>query len=242
MKSLKPLLLVVVLMLSALLVACSPASAAEGDVVTLIIGPEKVECVGLINPAECFQVKYSTDEEEWGWFHTEIEGFTYEPGFVYELRVRTEKIENPPTDSSNIRWILVEEVSKTPSTEPLRPDNADLINIPWVLTAFGDGTELVAGTDVTLTLTADGVATGNASINNYNGSYTIDGETITFSPFASTKMGGDPALMSQESAFLELMARAVTFKKVGPSTVFGSTLTLFDSDGTVLLVFEGPRG
>ncbi|WP_312076161.1 DUF4377 domain-containing protein [Chryseobacterium sp.] len=41
-----------------------------------------------------------------------MEGFIYEPGFEYELKVRTEKLENVPADASSLKYVLVKEVGK----------------------------------------------------------------------------------------------------------------------------------
>jgi heat shock protein HslJ len=235
-----PSLSLLALMIGLFLVACYPAPAS-GNIETLIVAPEQVECIGFISPQECLQVKNSSDEE-WRWFYDDIQGFTYQSGYIYELRVRSEKIENPPTDGSGIRWILVEEVSKTavatlsPQEPPIR-----LISRPWVLVGFGDGTALIEGTEVTLNLRAEGIVEGNASLNHYNGTFITDGATLTFSQFTNTDMGGDPALMNQESAYLALLERTATYKVLGPTTLAGASLTLFDEAGTVLLVFQGPR-
>lgn len=240
MTSLNPLFPILVVLVSTLFIACSPVTASE-NIETLIIGPEKVECLGFISPQECLQVK-NTPEAEWRWFYDSIEGFTYEQGYIYEIRVRSEKIENPPTDSSGIRWILVEEVSKTavPVVPPQEPP-ITLTSRAWVLSGFRDGTELIEGTVVTLNLSADGTVEGNASINQYNGTFITDGTTLTFSQFAGTKMGGDLALMNQESAYLTLIAQTTTYKVIGPTTIAGASLTLYDSAGNALLFFRGPR-
>ncbi len=232
MTSHKPFLLVLVLLISTLIAACSPATAATPEetgenIVTIFVGPEKAECVGVA-PMECLQIKYSQNEE-WQFFYSDIEGFTYEPGFLYELKVRQEEIANPPADGSSIRWLLVEEVSKTKvETTP----SISLNDTNWTLTGFSDGTTVVTGSGVTLTFGVDGSATGNASINRYTGTYTVAENTLTFSPLASTKMGGDPDLMDQETAYLNALAQTDTF------TVDGSTLNLYDGAGGLLLTFQ----
>lgn len=228
----KPFLLVVIVLMGILMTACALGTAAtpnetNDNIVTMFVGPEKADCVGVA-PMECLQVKYS-ENEAWQFFYSNIEGFTYEPGYLYELRVRQEAIANPPADGSSIRWVLVEEVNKTPVTDT---SSSSLNDTHWTLVEFGDGTVPNTGTDVTLSLSADGSATGNGSINRYNGSYTIEGNSLTFSPFVSTKMGGDPALMAQESAYLGVLARTVTFQ------VDDAMLSVFDGDGTLLLTFQ----
>ena len=48
----------------------------------------------------------------WNLFYDQIKGFQYEAGFVYTLKVRVEKLENPPADGSASKYILIETVSK----------------------------------------------------------------------------------------------------------------------------------
>lgn len=86
---------------------------AASKEITLYIGPELVPCEGE-GPMECYQVKESPDAE-WGLFYDQIEGFNWEPGFVYELRVRVSPVDNPPAGGSSLRYELVEEVSKQPA-------------------------------------------------------------------------------------------------------------------------------
>ncbi len=85
---------------------------AAPEEVRMFIGPEKVPCVGAA-PQECLQVKYAP-EDDWQLFYDQIEGFVWEPGFIYELRVNVYQVENPPADASSLRYELVEEISKTP--------------------------------------------------------------------------------------------------------------------------------
>jgi hypothetical protein len=50
--------------------------------------------------------------QSWDLFYDDIEGFQYEPGFIYTLRVKIEKIPDPPQDGSDRRYILVKILSK----------------------------------------------------------------------------------------------------------------------------------
>lgn len=86
------------------------AAASAGVEKTLFIASERKPCTGVA-PMECLQVRESPDLP-WQYFYSEIEGFTFEPGFDYELRVREEKVANPPADGSSLRWTLVKVVSK----------------------------------------------------------------------------------------------------------------------------------
>jgi hypothetical protein len=49
---------------------------------------------------------------DWSLFYDGIEGFQYEEGFVYTLKVRVEKVENPPADGSSRKYTLIEVISK----------------------------------------------------------------------------------------------------------------------------------
>ncbi len=89
----------------------APANASSGNEKTFIVGPQTADCTGVA-PMKCLQVK-EKPSENWTNFYSNIEGFTYEPGYEYVLQVKTEKIENPPADGSSIKYTLVKQVSKT---------------------------------------------------------------------------------------------------------------------------------
>lgn len=65
--------------------------------------------------------------EEWSFFYDEIEGFDYELGYVYDLKVRKVEIENPPMDGSSIKYILVNVRSK----EKVAEDESFEIKLKW---------------------------------------------------------------------------------------------------------------
>ncbi|MEN4761123.1 MULTISPECIES: DUF4377 domain-containing protein [unclassified Chryseobacterium] len=89
----------------------SDATSSNGNEKTFIVGPQTADCTGVA-PMKCLQVK-ETPNGEWTNFYTNIDGFTYEPGYEYVLKVKTEKIANPPADGSSIKYTLVKQVSKT---------------------------------------------------------------------------------------------------------------------------------
>ena len=87
------------------------AGTSSADEKTFIVGPQTADCTGVA-PMKCLQVKEKASEN-WTNFYTNIDGFTYEPGYEYVLKVKTEKIANPPADGSSIKYTLVKQVSKT---------------------------------------------------------------------------------------------------------------------------------
>lgn len=104
------------------------------------------------------------------------------------------------------------------------PAETPLTGTTWVLESFGDPEAPqtpAPGTNVTANFAADnadgssGTLAGNATCNNYNTSFTVNGDALTIGPVATTRMlcplGGD-----QESVYLAALQTAQTFEIVGP--------------------------
>ncbi|MCP9200092.1 DUF4377 domain-containing protein [Gramella sp. GC03-9] len=80
--------------------------------------------------------------EDWSYFYDPIEGFEYEPGYIYSLRVRKVKVADPPQDASGFLYILVNQRSKekVPDTEVFD------VKIKW------DGTSFITNRENTMYL------------------------------------------------------------------------------------------
>ncbi len=79
--------------------------------IELYVDSKRVDCVGVA-PQKCLRTR--TDPNgEWQFFYNNIEGFDYQEGFIYKLKVNTFDVENPPADASSIRYELNEVISKT---------------------------------------------------------------------------------------------------------------------------------
>jgi hypothetical protein len=85
-----------------------PAAATRGD--TLFVREKRADCMGE-GPMKCLQVR-ATETAEWTLLYQGIEGFTYEEGNAYELRVARKPNPKAPADGSSLRYQLVEVVSK----------------------------------------------------------------------------------------------------------------------------------
>ncbi len=74
-----------------------------------------VECVGEMEGI-CLLVqegdKIGSEDWEYFYYHDSIIGFDYEPGFIYNLKVKRKEIANPPQDGSSYEYELVRIVSK----------------------------------------------------------------------------------------------------------------------------------
>lgn len=104
----------------------------------------------------------------------------------------------------------------------------------WKLVDVG-GRPAVAGEDVTLQF-AGGEFTGFASCNNYRGTFTSSGTTLTLGPAAATRRACiEDARNAQETAYLGALAKVASY------TVDGDRLTLRDSSGAALATFARVR-
>lgn len=79
---------------------------------TLYIDAEPADCVGVA-PMKCMKVKESP-EADWEFFYQNIDGFTYEPGYLYRVSVKTTNVPNPPADAPGIRYQLISVLNKEP--------------------------------------------------------------------------------------------------------------------------------
>lgn len=206
----------------------TPVPTAGGEVVTLFVGPNRVPCMGVA-PQACYQVKQSPDAE-WTLFYDEIQGFEYEPGFEYELKVLKETKTSVPADASRFTWTLSEVVSKT----PVAP-TATFEGTTWQLLAYADssGQLSMALPNVETTAVFDGGRVGgNAGCNNYNGSYTVDGQALTIQLGPTTMMACPEPTMAQEQAFFTNLAAAASYVLVGDQ------LHILNANGDVILAFQ----
>jgi len=87
-----------------------PANEKGGQTEVLLVNSALVDCVG-VGPMKCMQVRRSA-QQPWELFYTGIEGFTFEPGYQYRLKVRVTPVENVPADASSLRYTLIEQLEK----------------------------------------------------------------------------------------------------------------------------------
>jgi heat shock protein HslJ len=79
-------------------------------VVEVIIANHRVNCTGLA-PQMCYLIKLK-EEDEWRNYYNELEGFEYEEGYEYRLKVKMESLGNSYKDVSDYKYYLVEVISK----------------------------------------------------------------------------------------------------------------------------------
>lgn len=93
--------------------ACTDLFGPREWVVTMDVAPERVPCQGFI-PQDCLRVRERPDTA-WTFFYDSIEGFAFEAGFNYTIRVRVREIRNPPADGSSRAYRLLAVLTKEPA-------------------------------------------------------------------------------------------------------------------------------
>ncbi|WP_297097583.1 META domain-containing protein [uncultured Draconibacterium sp.] len=190
----------------------------------------RVDCVG-VGPMKCLLVQKAETPEAGKWtnFYSKIEGFEYEPGFIYKLKVKEEQLENVPADASSIKYILVEVLEKKEDTklaldgswEALKI-NGSVIKLPRMR-----GAGLLPNLQINI---RDMQINGIDNCNNFTGQITeIDESTIELGAIAGTqKMCPD---MSISKAFNEALLAVKKYELRENNLVFT------DEAGTELLEF-----
>lgn len=168
----------------------------------------------------CLLVRESANDE-WANFSNNIEGFDYEVGYEYQLKV---KIEQDKTDS-NLEYTLLEIVSKTKTAQKSTPN---LHNTNWIVTQ-------IAGfenkTDKFPNFTIDnGQINGNSGCNSFGGSIALsNAKQFEVGMLRMTKMYCE-AYMPLEKAFTAALSKAKTFE------LSGNAIQVLDENAN--LVFE----
>ncbi|MFQ5992655.1 MAG: DUF4377 domain-containing protein [Nitrospiraceae bacterium] len=225
---------ILLILLSLIFAGCTSTSTVEKLPVekTVFVGPHRVDCTG-VGPQKCFLIKDSPGAE-WTYLYDEIEGFDYEEGYTYELRVREHYLENPPADASSIKLILVENVSKTPTTSHPETSGGEVLLRQWVLHSFdviGSESSVRPHTEITLTFT-DRRIHGSGGCNRYFGGYQGgEGNTLSIQGVGSTKMFCPGRVMDQERRYFEALLNTSTF------WVDQNQLQLFYDNGRRVLNF-----
>ena len=101
----------------------------------------------------------------------------------------------------------------------------------WILTGIGSNSTVENPTGIISMEIAGTNVSGNAGVNSYHGTITIEDGKVTFGPMATTKMAGPENMMAQETEFLAALQNATAY------TIANGVLTFTDASGNVLLTF-----
>lgn len=104
------------------LAACASTSQNQ---VLLKVASAQVDCIGVA-PQKCLLVQEVEDVQtvvnpDWAFFYSNIEGFDYEPGYEYILRIDKAHRDQVAADQSSIIYRLVDVVDKKATTSSNMP-------------------------------------------------------------------------------------------------------------------------
>ena len=104
---------IVIFVVLALLMACG-----EEHTEVLTLGPYTKRCQGFVEQ-DCF-MEYNEEAGRWHFFYDGIEGFDFEPGYIYILEVRLEDRGTEIQDVGRYSYHLIKIVDKVKA-----PDDFD---------------------------------------------------------------------------------------------------------------------
>lgn len=194
------------------------------------INSARKDCVG-VGPMSCLQIQKGEDFDASNWqlFYDLIEGFEYEPGYIYQIKVNvTKKAEPIPADASSLKYELVKIVSKEMDTR-LR-----LTNI-WKVIQVGEIENPLSQKSseaLVFEFNASEMSySGDLGCNSVRGSIkNLDESNLEFGLGASTKMAC--MNMSVENGILQAITNTKAYQ------IAENQLTLFDESGAVLMLFQ----
>lgn len=197
---------------------------------TILVNYKLVDCQG-VGEMKCMEIKNADNTnslEGWTLFYSSIKGFTYEPGYLYTLKIKKTELDPKmvPADGSTLEYSLIEMIDKT---EIL----ASAIEGEWKVSSItGVEQKLVAKAAATLLLT-DGRMGGNDGCNFLTSSYKEKGQSIRFTTIGQTKR----ACMDRD---LSLVANAYT-KNLSETSSYkleDNVLTFYKGKGEILITFS----
>lgn len=202
---------------------------------TWTIGPEKVPCTGVA-PQMCMQVKDS-ESQNYTLFSGTIEGFCYEPGFEYVIKVLGTPTAGQPADAIPLQWTLLEIISKTGNKTA-----SELEGGLWSLDSYlnREGRTVCAILEPRpresrpIVIFKDGRVNGKACMDGYFSRYKVDGNNLTIFPNIQTTLMPcpDEDMMAQMYNYLDNLLRAASFN------VSGNLLRIRDVNGTTIITFS----
>lgn len=187
----------------------------------LYVAPRKAECTESADEY-CYLVRTST-EGNWVMLNNAIDGFDYEPGFSYKIKVKKQHIKDPAVIGPRLKYTMTDLIEKRDVTTDI--DSEDLVGKDWKLEYFKtDGINFGFETKAPfIRFGVDGKVNGFAGCNQFNGDYELSGRTIKFGGQALTRMH------CEESADLEdAFTKALTLVWRG---LFSDSKLILTADG-----------
>lgn len=209
---------------------CRNESKEKMPETILFINSEKVDCTG-IGKMKCLQIQESdTLTNGWKNFYGKIQGFDYEPGYIYKISVKKEELDpaTVPADASSIKYSLIEVFEKQKDKKlaldkiwTVKSINGKLVEMPRIPDEDND---LVLSID-----TVEMKIFGYDGCNNFHGNFELLDNLITFNSIGATEMMCNN--MDLPSSYLTALVNTKTFK------IKSENLFFYDISGNEILRF-----
>ncbi len=213
-----------------LTISCTSHKAKDTNSFIYWVNSTKSTCSGSGN-RHCLLVQKgdTINPENWQLFYSKIEGFEFEPGYIYKLKVSEKQVkkEDVPADASSIEYTLIKVLEK-------RQDMRLRINDIWVLEAV-EGEAINPSRKGKIPRIEFNVAKmkimGTDGCNNFIGSIKkLETKAIEFGPIAGTKKLCPS--MKIPDKFNSLLSKTAAYK------IEKNKLALLDASGKVLFSFK----
>ena len=116
------LIIPITLILLILTIGCDRTSSLitpnKENIEIITIGPYTETCQGFIEQ-QCY-LEFNEERQAWEFFYESIQGFDFEPGYIYKLKVRLED-RGEIQDVGRYAYHLVEIISKTEAPVDEKP-------------------------------------------------------------------------------------------------------------------------
>lgn len=186
----------------------------------------KTECSSGAGKMQCLYVHKgeSLDHPKWETFYAPIEGFQFEEGYLKKLKIKSEKIENPPADGSSIKYVMVKELEK-------KIDFRVMLSGNWILNKINDipidrSIELP---ELEININQMKIV-GTGGCNNYSGDIaSLTNNTISFRTISMT----EKACINKniETDYFKALNKVTNFK------IKDKILMFYDENENLLLTF-----
>jgi heat shock protein HslJ len=216
-----------------LFMSCSSLKLTSKNQQTYWINSLRVSCTGVA-PMKCLQIQKgkSVEKGKWQNFYANIEGFDFEPGYIYKLSVKEEKIDpaKVPADGSSIKYTLVEVLEKNPDPKFRIHDIWALEAIDGQIVEKPDENDRMQIPSIEVNITEMRIM-GTDGCNNFFGPVkNIDEDELKFGPLGSTmKMCFNMDIPNKFN---------VAINKVSSYKIETLKLYFFDEKGSELLRFK----
>jgi heat shock protein HslJ len=161
-------------------------SCTAGKKSIVWVNSMKTDCDAGAGLMQCIQITpgEDTDNAAWELFYSDIEGFSFEPGYFQRIEIREIPLdtEDVPADAASNKYVLVNTIEK-------KFDSRYILHDIWVPEFIGgeaiDRTAELPQMELNLTTMK---VMGTNGCNNFNGKITsLTSTTIGFGPIMSTR-------------------------------------------------------